>query len=121
MDLKDAREQRGLVIAALCKIDRKDGVWFVPSQSAQDRKYQVRLDGNGSCTCPDCEAGFVCKHIRAVKISLRRELGENGMITETRTLLFEEKKVYAKDEAAFNRAQAMEGKRCLELLHDLCL
>jgi len=27
----DAREQRGLVIAALCKLNKKDGVWLVPS------------------------------------------------------------------------------------------
>ena len=33
----NAREERGLVIAATCKLNRlSDGTWLVPSQSAGD-------------------------------------------------------------------------------------
>jgi len=52
----DAREQRGLIIAAVCRLDRKDGVWLVPSQSAPDKRYTVNLDQQ-TCTCPDCQEG----------------------------------------------------------------
>src|SRR5579884_18442 len=92
----DPREQRAIIIAALCKIDRKDGAWLVPSQSSPTTKYTVKLDGDGTCTCPDCsENGFVCKHIRAVKITLKRELGMDGSITETKEVTFtEERKTY---------------------------
>src|SRR5437016_3705710 len=108
----DAREQRGLIIAAMCRLDRKDGAWLVPSQSSQERKYAVRLEGNGSCTCPDhSENGHVCKHIRAVRITLKRELGMDGSIVETRQLLFEEKKVYRQDWPAYNLAQQTEKHR----------
>jgi transposase len=117
----EAREQRGIIIAAMCRIDRKDGAWLVPSQTAPDKKYLVKLDGEGSCTCPDCtESGFVCKHIRAVRISLKRELGMDGSIVETRQLLFEETRVYTQDWPAYNTAQATEKKRMQVLLADLC-
>jgi hypothetical protein len=29
---------RSLIIAALCRLERKDGVWIVPSQTASDKK-----------------------------------------------------------------------------------
>src|ERR671915_44689 len=105
----DGREQRGIIIAAMHRIDRQNGAWLVPSESAPDRKYTVNLDGSGSCNCLDCqEGGFVCKHIRAVRITLKRELGPDGTVTETRQLLFEEKKVYRQDWPAYNLAQATE-------------
>lgn len=117
----DAREQRALVIAAVCRIDRANGSWMVPSQSAPDRKYQVRLDGSGSCNCPDCaENGNVCKHIRAVRITLKRELGMDGTVTETTQLLFEEKKTYKQNWPCYDRAQANEKHRLQVLLYDLC-
>jgi uncharacterized Zn finger protein len=77
----------------------------------------VKLDGNGSCNCPDCQGGFVCKHIRAVRVTLKRELGMDGSIVETRQLLFEEKKVYAQPWEAYNAAQTTEKPRFLALLH----
>jgi transposase len=117
----DAREQRGILIAAMTGIDRQNGAWLVPSQTTPDRKYAVKLDGQGSCTCPDhIEAGFTCKHIRAVRIVLKRELGMDGAITETRSITFEEKKTYSQDWPAYNRPQACEKHRLQVLLHDLC-
>src|SRR5262245_40001175 len=56
--IMEPREQRAILIAATCRIDRSKGVWLVPSQSANGRKYQVSLEGDGKCECPDCAAGF---------------------------------------------------------------
>src|SRR5438270_9953238 len=99
----DAREQKALVIAAMCRLVHRDGVWHVPSQSVE-KTYQVDL-ATEKCTCPDCEAGFLCKHVRAVKIVVRRERGENGDVTETRQLLFEERKTYRQDWPKYDAAQ----------------
>ena len=33
------REQRGVVIAALCKLTQADGRWVVPSQTLSDKRY----------------------------------------------------------------------------------
>ncbi|MBI3409819.1 MAG: transposase [Planctomycetes bacterium] len=116
----DARDQRAIVIAALAKINRQDGAWLVPSQSAE-KKYAVKLDGEGSCTCLDhTEGGQCCKHIRAVRIVLRRELGMDGTIIETREVLFQEKKTYKQDWSAYLAAQYVEKHRFQVLLHDLC-
>jgi transposase len=117
----NAREQRGLVIAAICKLSRNgDGKWFVPSQTVEGRKYQVDPD-NGKCTCPDCqEAGFTCKHQFAVRFTIKRELDEGGNIVETSLFTFVEKKVYSQNWKAYNVAQATEKKRFQVLLHDLC-
>ncbi len=71
----DAREQRGLEIAAKCRI-RKVGDWFhVPSQTTRHMKYTVRAKaGKPVCNCPDHETrGVRCKHIFAVLFTLERE------------------------------------------------
>lgn len=117
----DGRDTRAIMIAAMCRIDRENGAWIVPSQSAPDKKYQVSLNGKETCTCPDhAENGHVCKHIRAVKITMKRELGMNGEIVETKQLLFEETKVYRQQWTAYNAAQACEKERLQVLLADLC-
>jgi hypothetical protein len=117
----DPREQRALIIAAMCKIDRKNGQWAVPSQSEPSKNYTVTLDGEkGSCNCPDHEKGFCCKHVRAVRITLKRELGLNGDITETKSVTFEEKKTYRQVWPAYNQAQTTEKKRLQVLLQDIC-
>ena len=89
----DLRDQRAIILAAMCKIDRKAGQWLVPSQSEPEKKYTVTLDGeNGYCNCPDHDKGFCCKHVRAVRITLKRELGMDGTITETREITFSEER-----------------------------
>jgi transposase len=120
MDLKDMREQRAVLIAATCRITHRDGKWYVPSQSAGERHYEVDL-ATEKCTCPDCENGFLCKHVRAVKIVVRRERGADGMMYETRQVLFEEKKTYKQNWPKYDEAQMTEKDRFLDLLHDLCL
>jgi transposase len=118
----DAREQRGIIIAAMCRVERKaDGTFLVPSQSLAEKRYEVRLDGEGTCTCPDhSESGFCCKHIRAVRIVVRRETNMDGSITETKSITFEEKKIFSQDWPAYDRAQKTERKRVQVLLADLC-
>src|SRR5437660_910497 len=100
----DAREQRGLVIAALCKLDRQDGQWVVPSQSSEQR-YTVDPK-HKTCTCPDHqEAGFKCKHIYAVEFTMQREVADDGAVIETRTITFREEKKYTQNWPAYNDAQ----------------
>src|SRR5579883_1612541 len=115
----NAREQRGLAIAALCKIDRKGGVFLVPSQSGNGR-YTVCPDPeNPHCTCPDHEStGQHCKHIFAVEFSMKREQNADGTVTETLTQTA--RRTYRQDWPAYNAAQTHEKERFLALLHDLC-
>jgi transposase len=116
----NAREQRGLVIAALCKLTQRDGRWLVPSQSFSDKKYVVDAT-QATCTCPDHqETGFKCKHLFAVEFTVKREQAADGTVTETRSLTFTEKKVYRQNWPAYNRAQVEEKDRFQELLSDLC-
>ena len=115
----DGREQRGIIIAAMCRIERSGSTWLVPSQSAAEKRYTVDL-ATEKCTCPDCENGFVCKHIRAVKIVVQRETGRDGTVTETKEITFTEKKVYQQDWPAYNAAQTEEKSRFIVLLNALC-
>lgn len=118
------REQRGLVIAATSKIDRKGGNWLVPSASGKG-KYEVCLGENEdecTCTCPDHETRRQkCKHIYAVEIAYRREQGEDGSITETKSItITETRKTYPQNWKAYNAAQVNEKHQFVSLLHSLC-
>jgi transposase len=117
----DGREQRGLAIAALCKIDQRNGVWLVPSQSGNGR-YSVTQNAQGrKCSCPDYETrGEKCKHIYAVEFTQKREVGSNGAETVTRSMTITERITYKQDWPAYNQAQAHEKDRFQQLLLDLC-
>src|SRR5216683_3843298 len=118
----DAREQRGLVIAATCRLHRNDdGTWLVPSQTdPKTLGYRVNLETK-ACTCPDCvEGGFVCKHYYAASIVHKRDVLPDGTVIETRSVTLTEKKVYKQDWPAYNLAQATEKRRVRILLNDLC-
>src|SRR5271167_477627 len=115
----DAREQRGLAIAALVKLTKKDGEWVVPSQSEHDRNYRVDVK-NQTCSCPDHkENNHKCKHIWACEITIKRETNRDGIVTETKTISFMEKKTYKQDWPSYNAAQSVEKDRLQELLADL--
>ena len=61
------RQQRGLAIAALARIEKNRIGYKVPSQSGSGA-YVVNLDGEPFCTCPDFEKRQQpCKHIYAVR------------------------------------------------------
>ena len=91
---------------------------MVPSQSGTKRNYRVDPE-NQTCSCPDhMEAGFKCKHIFAVEFTIKREVGADGTVTETRTLTVSERKTYPQDWTAYNHAQSVEKDRFQVLLHD---
>lgn len=119
----NAREERGLVIAATQRLTQKGKVWLVPSQAGNGKKYTVCPDpDNPHCTCPDHEeTGGKCKHLYAVEFTMRRDQGSDGTITETRSYTFTAKKVYRQpDWPAYSLAQREEKSRFTALLHDLC-
>ena len=114
----NAREERGLVIAALCKLNHTPDGWLVPSQQSAVI-YTVNVNKQ-TCTCPDHENGNKCKHIYAVEFTMKREVATDGTITETKSIIFTEKKVYTQDWSAYNAAQSTEKRRLQVLLVDLC-
>lgn len=120
----DARQERGLQIAAVSKVMQKGKVWLVPSQSNNGTKYTVSPDKEQPhCSCPDHEAGFKCKHIFAVEYVIQREFNFDGSITETETVTVQEtvkRTTYPQKWSAYNAAQTHEKERFLELLNDLC-
>lgn len=116
------REQRGLQIAAVCKIRKnKNGEWLVPSQSGNG-KYEVCADpAHLHCTCPDhANNGGKCKHIFAVEFVMRREQHDDGSETLTNGVVIRERKTYRQDWAAYNAAQTNEKAKFQSLLYDLC-
>ncbi|HEV3258371.1 MAG TPA: transposase [Gemmataceae bacterium] len=117
----NAREERGLVIAATQKLVQKGKVWQVPSQSGRG-KYTVCPDPDSPfCSCPDHEeTGGLCKHLYAVQYTTAREHAKDGTIVETKTLTITEKKTYTQNWPLYNLAQIEEKRRFLVLLHDLC-
>ena len=124
----DAREQRGLVIAATSRVVQKGDVWLVQSQSGPG-KYTVNPDKDTPhCSCPDHDKGFVCKHIHAVRFVLIRTTQEENVdgttttTTETLTVTqtVEKRKTYRQDWPAYNAAQTNERRHFHELLGELC-
>src|SRR5207244_6622334 len=117
--LMDPREERGLVIAATCRLKRADdGTWRVPSQTNKETVfYTVNLETK-ACTCLDCtEGGFLCKHYYAATIVHKRDVLPDGTTVETKSVTFAEKKVYTQNWPAYNLAQATE-KRSVRVLLD---
>jgi transposase len=124
----DAREQRGLVIAATARnIRRKSGhLWTVPStQGAGHPCYHVNPEKK-TCTCLDHqEAGQFCKHLYAVKFVIQREFQfdeETGITTETETMVMQtvKKTTYKQNWPAYDAAQINEKSKFLSLLSELC-
>lgn len=113
----DAREERGLMIAATSKIERNKLGWKVPSQSGNGT-YIVNLDhGEPLCTCPDFETRHLpCKHIHAVEFVIQRETKPDGSITYTQSI----KMTCTQEWASYNQAQTHEQERFVTLLRDLC-
>ncbi len=116
----EARQQRGLVIAALCKLNKTPEGWLVPSQTETSKIYRVD-PAKQTCTCPDHqEAGHKCKHLYAVEFTAKREIHDDGTVTDTQSITFTKKVSYKQDWPAYNYAQATEKSRVQILLNDLC-
>jgi transposase len=116
----NAREERGLIIAATCRLSRADdGTWRVPSQSG-DAIYRVNLEAK-TCTCLDhTDGGQTCKHYYAASIVHKRDVLPDGTVIETKSITLTERKTYKQDWPAYNVAQATEKRRLCVLLQDLC-
>ena len=118
----DAREQRGMQIAALRKIDSagEPDEYFVPSQNAVSTRYRVNVKAQ-TCSCPDFEDRHLkCKHVWAAEFTLQRELNADGTVTETQITTVTKRTTYAQDWPAYERAQSTEKSRVQVLLADLC-
>ncbi len=117
----DLRMQKGMVIAALARIVKVNGLWIVPSQSKPGTFYFVNLEA-GTCTCEDHkEWRHDCKHIHAVRIVAQREAGEKAGLEGTDKLVLNTKKpTYRQNWPAYNEAQTEEKYRFCVLLYDLC-
>jgi transposase len=114
------REQRGLAIAALYRIEQVDGKYVVPSQSGNGTKYIVDPAKN-TCTCRDHEDRAIkCKHMFAVEFIQTRERNPDGTETVTETLKVTKKTTYKQDWSNYNKAQTREKREFLSLLCDLC-
>ncbi len=121
----DAREQRGIEIAARSRIVRRERDWSVPSQTGEGRYTVSGLDAEAPrCTCPDFEERQqTCKHIYAVRIVIQREFsfdGETVTERETVTITKTVKRTYPQNWPAYNAAQTNEKDRFMVLLRDLC-
>jgi transposase len=116
--MMDAREQKGLEIAARLPIHEIGGVWRVPSQSGGGI-YSVRLVGDSlTCSCPDFETRQLpCKHVFAVRFTEERE---RGPIQVPLTPQNQDRPTYPQDWKAYHAAQRNEQREFLRLLRDLC-
>ncbi len=112
----EAREIRGLQIAADVKAVYNGQSWIVPSQSSS-KKYTVKLEADSwSCTCPDYEANELnCKHIFAVQYTILRDSGGNLPTPPEQV-----KRTYKQEWREYNLAQINEKARFIELLYELC-
>lgn len=124
----DGRQQRGVEIAARCRVVRRGLGWSVPSQSGAG-KYRVTglpfsMDGEAPrCTCPDYETRAVkCKHIFAVEYVIERERNRDGSTTVTETVRVTQtvRRTYPQNWPAYNAAQTNEKDKFMVLLRDLC-
>jgi hypothetical protein len=114
------REQRGLAIAALCRISKNGQGWIVPSQTGSGHYTVHHKNGECHCTCPDYEKRREkCKHVYAVEYTIEREL-QGGVDTLRKTITITEKISYKQNWPAYNEAQSSEKDRFQQLLHDLC-
>jgi transposase len=120
------REQRGLALAALYRIEQQDGKWLVPSQTGSGTKYTVDPDPeHPDCNCPDHrERGVKCKHMFAVEFVQTRErvVEADGTetLTVTQTFKVTERVTYKQAWPAYNAAQTSEKRRFQSILADLC-
>ncbi|MGA2334755.1 MAG: transposase [Terriglobales bacterium] len=120
----EARQQRGLEIAATRTISHKGNLWVVPSQTGNGTYRVHMMPKLASCTCPDFETrGVRCKHIFAVSYAMTREHNADGSTTVTKTLTVTattERTSYPQNWPAYNAAQTNEKDKFQTLLSDLC-
>lgn len=114
---KLSREERGKLIFQTGRIRQQNNYWIVGSQTSF-KAYKVSFNGHEpSCTCPDCELRkHKCKHIIAVELYIKRQIDEEGKITETKGV----RVTYSQKWSAYNKSQTNEKLIFMRLLKDLC-
>ncbi|MGA2333840.1 MAG: transposase [Terriglobales bacterium] len=120
----DLRQIRGMELAETRTIRKRDGWWWVPSQTGS-KLYRVQLTSKfATCECADFERrGQACKHIVAACVmQIKQEQNADGTTTVTKSVTFaaEEKTTYPQNWTAYNQAQTGEQDKFLALLADLC-
>lgn len=117
----EARELKGLEIAAKSKLTHKGKMWLVPSQSGIQEKYSVALnEEKPECTCRDYEfTNEKCKHIFAVEYTIEREETADGQTVVTESVKIV-RKTYTQNWPAYNAAQTNEKSELQGLLYELC-
>src|ERR1700733_15193545 len=120
----DLRQIRGMELAETRTIRKRDGWWWVPSQTGT-KLYRVQLTSKfATCECSDFERrGLACKHIVAACVmQIKQEQNADGTTTVTKSVAFvtEEKTTYPQNWTAYNQAQTGEQDKFLSLLADLC-
>lgn len=115
---KLTREERGKLLAKSTRIVKTPFGWRVTSQTNTSKQYMVRfLHDNPKCTCPDCAMRHKkCKHIYAVEFYVKKQIDEEGRVTETKGI----KVSYQQDWKAYNNAQTNEKLMFMKLLKELC-
>lgn len=114
---RDYRKMRGKLIFENGRIRKQNDYWVVGSQTSF-KAYKVKFNGHEpQCNCPDCilRKGK-CKHIYAVEFYIKRQIDEEGKITETKGV----KVTYKQKWNAYNKAQTNEKLVFMKLLKDLC-
>jgi transposase len=115
---KLSREERGKLIFERGRIAKKDNYWVVGSQTSF-KVYKVKFNGHEpECNCLDCQLRKgKCKHIYAVELYIKRQVDEEGKITETKGV----RVTYAQKWSAYNKSQTNEKLIFMKLLKDLCV
>lgn len=115
---EDYRKVRGKLIFQSGKIEQKDNYWLVGSQTSF-RDYKVKFNGHEPvCDCPDCQLRRgKCKHIYAVEFYIKRQIDEEGKLTETKGVRI----TYSQKWSAYNKSQTNEKIIFMKLSRDLCL
>jgi transposase len=111
------REQRGKLIFQSGRI-RKQNDYFVVGSQSSFKAYKVSFNGHEpKCNCPDCTLRKgKCKHIHAVEFYIKRQIDEEGKITQTKGVRI----TYGQDWKAYNKSQTNEKLVFMRLLKDLC-
>ena len=114
---KLTREQRGKLLYKSVKIVQTPSGWRVPSQTS-NKSYLVKLTRHEpKCSCPDCQLRRKkCKHIHAVEFYIKRQIDEEGKVTQTKGV----KVTYKQEWKAYDKAQTNEKIMFMRLLKDIC-
>ena len=108
------RQQRGMAIAALTRIEKNRLGYKIPSASGNG-SYVVNPGDDPFCTCPDFEKRQErCKHVYAVEFAVQRETQSSDAGPETVQVAL------GPSWTAYNLAQTNEQELFGTLLRELC-